>query len=98
MQVVCAGAAAAVSQGALRGGKAGRQHQRARRGLHGAADLRVHPSTILVLSHLRQDLHIVNITGCLWPWGPLSASGYCSVSAMDKAVQIGSFLCARQTA
>ena len=58
MQVVCAGAAAAVAQCALRGGEAGRQHQRAGRGLHGAADLSVHLSALPVFSHLRQDLQM----------------------------------------
>lgn len=50
----------AVSEGGLRGGQAGRQHERARGGLHGAANLSTGLIAVLsfqlLLLHLRQDL------------------------------------------
>ena len=58
----------AVSEGGLRSGQAGRQHERAGGGLHGAADLSTGPIAVLslqlLLLHLRQDLQ--DILSSFW--------------------------------
>ncbi len=57
---------AAVSEGGMCGGQAGREHERARRGPHDAADRSVSliaaRSFQLVLLHLRQDLRDTLLT------------------------------------